>query len=159
MRKRQSGPIVGLPDGPEIDNSNIPYTAVGPVGSSGVVYGTRALLGSVGDSAPVATSDDVRYETGPTEDYVGHYTLEENQKADADLGLYLDFTSNPDPQPIRGQSGGTDPGPRNQALQRQNSDLFARPGTDMGDIRNAKWPMRLSSARSGTGGGRPGWAR
>jgi oxalate decarboxylase/phosphoglucose isomerase-like protein (cupin superfamily) len=29
----------------------------------------------------------------------------------------------------------------------------------MGDIPNAKWPMGLSSARSGTGGRNPGWAR
>lgn len=29
----------------------------------------------------------------------------------------------------------------------------------MGEIPNVKWPMDLSSARSGTGGDRPGWAR
>lgn len=49
--------------------------------------------------------------------------------------------------------------PGNEAIQRQNSDLLARPGTDMGDIPNVKWPMALSSTRSGTGGGQPGWAR
>ena len=62
---------------------------------------------------------------------------------------HLDLTNNPNPQPIRGENGGTDTGPRNEAIQRQNPDLLARPGTDMGDIANAKWPMGLSSTRSG----------
>lgn len=33
------------------------------------------------------------------------------QTANADLGLYLDFEEVENPQPIRGNTGGTDPGP------------------------------------------------
>ncbi|KAK4546606.1 hypothetical protein LTR36_001823 [Oleoguttula mirabilis] len=155
--KRQ---IVGLPDGPEIDNSDIPYAAVGPVGATGNIYGSAALLGGAGDSASATDiGPGVPAHTGPAEKYVGAYELAPGQDTDADLGLYLDLTNNPNPQPIRGGNGGSDPGPRNEAIQRQNSDLLARPGTDMGDVANAKWPMGLSSTRSGTGGGNPGWAR
>ncbi|KAJ4405904.1 hypothetical protein N0V82_010235 [Gnomoniopsis sp. IMI 355080] len=151
---------VGLPNGPEINNADIPYEAVGPVGSTGDVYGTQALLGSAGDGAPpVSSGDGVEWESGDTEDYVGDYTLVEGQDLAADVGIYLDFNRNPNPQAIRGGNGATDPGPRNEAIQRQNSDLFARPGTDNGNVANAKWPMGLSSTRSGTGGGNPGWAR
>ncbi|EME47883.1 hypothetical protein DOTSEDRAFT_60264 [Dothistroma septosporum NZE10] len=89
----------------------------------------------------------------------GQYTLAPGQEEDADLGLYLDLSENPNPQAIRGQNGGIVSGPRNEEYQRLNPDLLARPGTDMGSVANAKWPMGLSSARSGTGGGNPGWAR
>ena len=41
---------------------------------------------------------------------------------------------------------------------RINSDLVARPGTDHGSVPNSKWPMGLSSSRSGTGKN-SGWAR
>ncbi|EMC96323.1 hypothetical protein BAUCODRAFT_107856 [Baudoinia panamericana UAMH 10762] len=159
IQKRQ-GQIVGSPNGPEIDNSNIPYAAVGPVGSSGDVYGDESLLGNAGDSASATVlGPGVPYATGAASNYVGDYTLAPGQTADADEGPYLDFSSNPNPQPIRGQNGATDPGPRNEAIQQQNPDALARPGTDSGDVPNAKWPMGLSSTRSGTGGGNPGWAR
>ncbi|KAK3670942.1 hypothetical protein LTR78_009220 [Recurvomyces mirabilis] len=137
--KRQNDAVVSEPGADAIDNSAIPYAAVGPVGAQGNIYGSEALLGSAGDSAKAT-------EVGPGEE-------------DADLGLYLDMTSTPNPQPIRGDSGATDPGPRNLPIDRQNPDALARPGTDMGSIPNAKWPMGLSSARPGTGGGQPGWAR
>jgi len=155
--KRQ---IIGLPNGPEIDNSDIPFDAVGPVGASGDVYGGTSLLGPLGDSATATIlGPGVTYATGDAENYVSSYTLAPLQTADADLGLYLDLSTNPNPQPIRGGNGAIDAGPRNEAIQRQNPDLLARPGTDHGDVPNAKWPMGLSSTRSGTGGGNPGWAR
>jgi len=158
--KRQISPIVGAPNGPEINNADVGYHPVGPVGASGNVYGGSSLLGNAGDNAPATeVGPGVPAATGPASQYVGQYELAPGQEEDADVGLYLDLTNNPNPQPIRGQNGGTDPGPRNEAIQRQNPDLLARPGTDMGDIPNAKWPMGLSSTRSGTGGGNPGWAR
>lgn len=160
QQKRQDSAIVGAPSGPEIDNSNLLYEAVGPVGASGSVYGPQSLRGNAGDKGSATeVGPGVPAKTGPSSNYVGDYTLAPGQEADADLGLYLDLTTNQNPQPIRGSNGATDPGPRNEAIQRQNSDLLARPGTDSGDIANAKWPMGLSSIRSGTGAGTPGWAR
>lgn len=41
--------------------------------------------------------------------------------------------------------------------EKLNSDLFARPGTDAGDVPNLKWPMGLSSNRGGLQ--RAGFAR
>ena len=154
--KRQ---IVGLPNGPEIDNSNIPYHAVGPVGAQGNIFGPQSLRGAGGDGVPATeVGPGVPAPTGSTSDDVGDYALVAGQEEDADVGLYLDFSNNPNPQPIRGSNGATDPGPRNEAIQKQDPDLLARPGTDMGDVPNAKWPMGLSSARSGTGKN-SGWAR
>jgi hypothetical protein len=40
------------------------------------------------------------------------YSTVPGQTADPKLGLYLDFTQVQKPQPIRGDKGGTDPGPR-----------------------------------------------
>lgn len=155
--KRQ---IVGLPVGPEIDNSDIPYSAAGPVDASGNVYGDHELLGNAGDGkSPSSVGSEVAPPTGSNEELAGPYELAAGQDADANLGLFLDLDDVENPQPIRGGNGAVDSGPRNEAIQRQNSDLLARPGTDMGDIPNAKWPMGLSSTRSGTGGGNPGWAR
>ena len=59
------------------------------------------------------------------------------------------------PQPQRGPDGGTDTGPRNLALDRQNPDLLAPPTTDHGTLPNLWFPFsgthnRLESA---------GWAR
>ena len=88
-RKRQ---IVGLPVGPEIDNSNIPYAAVGPVGSKGDIYGSRGLLGNAGDGQPAKYGEQPNTDK-PTEELAGDYTLVPGQKEDADLGLFLDFTS------------------------------------------------------------------
>ena len=39
------------------------------------------------------------------------YELVPGQTADGETGLYLDFTSTSNPQPIRGSRGGTDAGP------------------------------------------------
>ena len=86
------------------------------------------------------------------------YTLAPGQLEDEDLGLYLDLSAIDDPQPIRGTKGGpTDPGPRNTLLDKQNSDLFIPPGTDAGDVPNARWPFGLSHNRHGLKGA--GYAR
>jgi oxalate decarboxylase len=59
------------------------------------------------------------------------------------------------PQPIRGNEGGTDPGPRNVALDRQNSDILTPPSTDAGTIPNMKFSFGLAHNRLLEGG----WAR
>jgi oxalate decarboxylase len=59
------------------------------------------------------------------------------------------------PQPIRGNEGGTDPGPRNIALDRQNPDILTPPSTDSGTIPNMKFSFGLAHSRLLAGG----WAR
>jgi oxalate decarboxylase len=59
------------------------------------------------------------------------------------------------PQPIRGNDGGTDPGPRNILLDRQNPDILTPPRTDAGTIPNLKFSFSLAHNRLLTGG----WAR
>ncbi|EAW14256.1 putative oxalate decarboxylase [Aspergillus clavatus NRRL 1] len=93
------------------------------------------------------------------------FTLVPGQKDDVDDGVYLDFEDADNPQPIRGDRGGTDPGPSmvcsvqidqtdsdrdpgNEYYDRINSDKLAPPGTDSGQTINAQWPMENA-----------GWAR
>src|SRR2546421_11713577 len=59
------------------------------------------------------------------------------------------------PQPIRGNEGGTDPGPRNVPLDRQNPDILTPPSTDSGTIPNMKFSFGLAHSRLLAGG----WAR
>ncbi len=59
------------------------------------------------------------------------------------------------PQPIRGNEGGTDPGPRNILLDRQNPDILTPPSTDAGTIPNMKFSFSMAHNRLLTGG----WAR
>jgi oxalate decarboxylase len=59
------------------------------------------------------------------------------------------------PQPERPGLGGTDPGPRNIAIDSQDPDLLAAPPTDAGDVPNLMWPFSLSHNRFTPGG----WAR
>jgi len=59
------------------------------------------------------------------------------------------------PQPIRGNLGGTDPGPRNVLLDQQNPDLLTPPTTDHGTIPNLKFSFGM--ARNRLQGA--GWAR
>ena len=59
------------------------------------------------------------------------------------------------PQPIRGHEGGTDNGPRNVPLDRQNPDILTPPGTDAGTIPNLKFSFGLAHMRLLQGG----WAR
>jgi oxalate decarboxylase len=59
------------------------------------------------------------------------------------------------PQPIRGNEGGDDPGPRNVPLDRQNLDILTPPSTDAGTIPNMKFSFGLAHNRILAGG----WAR
>ncbi|KAI9874339.1 MAG: hypothetical protein M1830_009858, partial [Pleopsidium flavum] len=121
-------------------------TSAGSPGASGSLTGPESLLGPVAE--PVNSADS---------SIVTSFDEVAGQKESEDLGLYLDFTKAKNPQPIRGSKGGTDPGPRNYRYDAINSDLFAPPGTDSGDVHNAKWPMGLSHNRGGLRGA--GWAR
>ncbi|KAL2865002.1 putative oxalate decarboxylase [Aspergillus lucknowensis] len=126
------------------------------------VHGAPALPKRDGGNPPLRGPEDLlgyspdNKLTGQTTEEIP-YTLVPGQKEDADLGLYLDFSNNDNPQPIRGSLGGTDPGPRNRELDRQNSDKLAPPGTDHGQTINANWPMSLSKAKLGLDGA--GWSR
>jgi hypothetical protein len=70
--------------------------------TSGSLYGASNLLGEVAPASPVSGSDFA---------IVSDYPLVNGQEADSKLGLYLDFNSVQNPQPIRGNGGQTDPGP------------------------------------------------
>lgn len=71
--------------------------------ASGSLYGPSSLLGEAASPSPVSGGDSA---------IVSNFKLVNGQQADADLGLYLDFDSVEKPQPIRGEFGETDPGPR-----------------------------------------------
>ncbi|KAF2142652.1 uncharacterized protein K452DRAFT_226847 [Aplosporella prunicola CBS 121167] len=85
------------------------------------------------------------------------YKLAPGQKDDANIGQSLDFSNIEHPQPIRGTKGGTDPGPRNEVLDRLFSNKLAPPGTDHGQTINAQWSMGQSHAKLGKDGA--GWSR
>ncbi|KAI4718855.1 oxalate decarboxylase, secreted [Aureobasidium sp. EXF-10727] len=134
------------------DNTNNPTaTPFGPNGASGSLRGGSELLGfnptNVISSYNPAVVPSSAFSVGPL------------QTADADTGFYLDLSKIENPQPIRGEGGKspTDPGPRNELLEKQNPDLYIPPGTDAGDVSNAKWPLGLSHNRHGKNGA--GWAR
>ena len=55
------------------------------------------------DGNPINTADST---------VMSDYDLVPGQSANSNLGLYLDFASTASPQPIRGDYGATDPGPR-----------------------------------------------
>lgn len=59
------------------------------------------------------------------------------------------------PQPIRGDKGASDPGPRNIALDLQNPDILTPPPTDNGSIPNLKFSFGMAHNRLEEGG----WAR
>ncbi|KAF2095187.1 Bicupin, oxalate decarboxylase/oxidase, partial [Rhizodiscina lignyota] len=118
-----------------------------PSGASGSLAGPKSLLGY----------DPVFAREVPDHSDVD-FTLAPGQSEDADLGLYIDLTKAHNPQPIRGGTQKpTDPGPRNMAYERINSDLFLPPNSDAGDVPNAVWPLGLSHNRHGQAGA--GWAR
>jgi hypothetical protein len=70
--------------------------------ASGSLYGPESLLGEIAQPSPVAGGDSA---------IVSNFPLVNGQEADSDLGLYLDFNSVENPQPIRGEGGQTDPSP------------------------------------------------
>ncbi len=87
--------------GAGINNDNVPGIPVGPAGATGSPYGPESLLGNDGSTQNTADSS-----------MVSNYELVPGQGADADVGLYLDFSKTSNPQPIRGSNGYTDAGPR-----------------------------------------------
>ncbi|KAL5357356.1 RmlC-like cupin domain-containing protein [Aspergillus floccosus] len=114
------------------------------------------LFAGTGSAAPTARDSAGNPPLRGSEDLLGYsasnklspdstedikYTLVTGQKDDANIGVYFDFENVDNPQPIRGSLGGTDPGPRNTAYDRMNSDKLAPPGTDSGQTINAQWPM------------------
>ncbi|TVY20708.1 Oxalate decarboxylase OxdD [Lachnellula arida] len=117
--------------------------------ASGSLYGPEDLLGEIAKPSPVSGGDSA---------IVTNYPLVNGQEVDDDLGLYLDFNSVEKPQPIRGEAGQTDPGPRTYEYEKLNPDLFAPPGTDSGDTAQLQWPLGLSHNRLGSGK-QAGWAR
>jgi hypothetical protein len=77
------------------------FTKRQDTGSNPPLHGSKDLLGySPNNKLTEQTTEDIQY------------TLVPGQTEDEDLGVYLDFSNNPNPQPIRGSKGGTDPGPR-----------------------------------------------
>ncbi|KAJ5555952.1 hypothetical protein N7513_003594 [Penicillium frequentans] len=108
--------------------------------------GSEALVGySSTEKGASGTQPDIKYSLLP------------GQTVSPDIGAYLDFEKVENPQPIRGSTGSDDPGPRNYAYDRINSDKLAPPGTDNGQTINAQWPMGLSHNRLGIDNA--GWAR
>ncbi|GAA4250276.1 oxalate decarboxylase family bicupin [Dactylosporangium darangshiense] len=59
------------------------------------------------------------------------------------------------PEPVRGHKGGTDTGPRNVELDRQNPDVLTPPATDSGTLPNLKFSMSMAHTRIEDGG----WTR
>jgi len=59
------------------------------------------------------------------------------------------------PQPLRPGHGGSDPGPRNLARDRQNPDLLVPPSTDHGTLPNLRFSFSDSHVRQESGG----WTR
>ncbi|KAJ5792689.1 uncharacterized protein N7503_008667 [Penicillium pulvis] len=85
------------------------------------------------------------------------YQLAPGQAADADLGIPFTFDNVAHPQPVRGDLGSTDPGPRTYAYDRLNPSTFAPPGSDSGEVTQGKWPLGLSHNRILPG--HAGWSR
>ncbi|KAA8648403.1 hypothetical protein EYZ11_000382 [Aspergillus tanneri] len=121
------------------------YGAPAPRDSDPPLRGPSDLLGYSSNKLTKHTTEGMKYK------------LVTGQKEDPDIAPYLDFEKVDSPQPIRGDTGGTDPGPRNTWYDRINSDKLAPPGTDNGQTINAQWPMGLSRNRLGKNGA--GWAR
>lgn len=61
-------------------------------------------------------------------------------------------TAEPMPQPTRPGRGGTDPGPRNLARDRQNPDIISPPATDHGTLPNLRFSFNDSHMRLEEGG-------
>lgn len=149
VQRRQEESDEAPPDFAILDTPTV--LPVGPAGARGSLRGPTSLAG-YNPAFPVNTEL-------PAVIPADQVQLVENQEADSDLGLYLDLTEVDVPQPIRGggKKAPTDPGPRNIEIEKQNSDVYAPPGTDSGDVDNAKWPLGLSHNRHGLDSA--GWAR
>lgn len=79
------------------------------------------------------------------------------QEADDPSGISLDFTDVDNPQPIRGNRGGTIASVNDIAMEKSHPDTFAPPTTDHGAVAQMQWPMALSHSKLGKG--KAGWSR
>lgn len=91
----------------EVNNADIPGEPVPAVGASGNIYPTNSVLGPQDFLATASPTAGSAATLAPDS-----YSLVVNQEASAEQGLILDFTNAENPQPIRGSTGATDPGPR-----------------------------------------------
>lgn len=85
------------------------------------------------------------------------YQLAPGQTANAEIGLPFTFKDVENPQPIRGDLGATDPGPRTYGYDSLNPDTLAPPASDNGAVAQGKWPLGLSHNRILPGNA--GWSR
>ena len=69
------------------------------------------------------------------------------QELDEPEGGFLDFDDIDNPQPLRGNSGGTIASNRNIALEKQHPDSLAPPITDKGSVAQLEWPLGLSHVK------------
>ncbi|KAB5545483.1 RmlC-like cupin domain-containing protein [Coniochaeta sp. 2T2.1] len=129
---QNTGPVAGVtPTTPASDRPTVPPGV-------GDLRGDTGLLGgNTPDPPPNADSAIV-----PNPELVN------GQEADARLGLFLDFNSVDAPQPIRGEGGQTDPGPRTYEYEKLNPDTYAPPGTDAGSVPQNMWNMGMSHTAS-----------
>lgn len=68
-------------------------------GQNPPLRGDKTLMGYSSSNNPPGPNQSIEY------------TLLPDQKEDPDIGSYLDFENVKNPQPIRGNTGGSDPGP------------------------------------------------
>ncbi|KAB5531385.1 RmlC-like cupin domain-containing protein [Coniochaeta sp. 2T2.1] len=140
---QNTGPLAGVT--PTTPASDRPTVEPGGVGD---LRGDTGLLGgNTPDPPPNADSA-----------LVPNPELVNGQEAEARLGLFLDLNGVDAPQPIRGEGGQTDPGPRTYDYEKLNPDTYAPPGTDAGSVPQNMWNMGMSHNRFGTGR-RSGFAR
>lgn len=92
--QENTGAVGGVSPGPTATASAV----------SGSLYGDESLLGDAAKPSPISGGDSALVSESD-------YELVNGQEADAKLGLYLDFNSVKNPQPLRGGEGSQDPGP------------------------------------------------
>ncbi|KAA8643912.1 hypothetical protein EYZ11_005473 [Aspergillus tanneri] len=133
--------------------SGAPYGWAGPAGddesnAGPPLRGSSSLLGVGPNEVNPSSSGQVPKSS---------YDLAPGQGASADIGIPFTFKDTSNPQPIRGDLGSTDPGPRTYDYDRLNPDTFAPPASDRGSIGQGKWPLGLSHNRILPG--HAGWTR
>lgn len=116
-----------------------------PTGTSAAPSATSLLGYNPANGVQFQDTDNIQFSLLPA------------QTQDATIGAFLDFNGVENPQPIRGNKGGLDPGPRTTEYDVLNPDKLAPPGTDHGSVPNAEWPLGLSHTKMGLG--RAGWSR
>ena len=86
----------------------------------------------------------------PTENTHPDIEYADHQKDDIPEGIFLDFDEIENPQPIRGNRGGTIASNRNIVLEKQHPDSLAPPTTDHGTVAQMEWPLGLSHVKYAT---------